>query len=275
MEGKEPTSACRDQNPRNIIFFIRVVCLVLVLQSQAVGETLTLVADEWPPFNGVPNSSQEGYIVDVARAVFEDQGIRVDYQVLPWRRAVEMTRDGMYNGVIGASKTDAPGFIFPEEELSRNFLSFYVRKGFPWRFTRPSDVEQVSLAVIAGYDYRQWLLGYIDSHRDNPDRIQVMTGNTPLERNLKKLINGRVDAVVDNEAVILNLAVKMGITHQIMAAGYGSEPSYIYIAFSPKKPQSGRYAKMLTHGVTQLRQSGKLAKILMTYGLKDWKSHDR
>jgi polar amino acid transport system substrate-binding protein len=245
--------------------------LLLLLPAIASAETITLVADEWPPFNGVPNSSEEGFLVDVARAVFEAQGIKVAYSLLPWRRAVTLTHKGNYNGLIGASKTDAPDFIFPAEELSRNVLAFYVRTDSTWTFTQRSDIERVSLGVISGYDYRQWLLDYIAAHGNAPEKIQVMTGHQPLERNIKKLLGHRVDAIVDNEAVILYVARRMGVRDQIKPAGYGSEPAYIYIAFSPAHPDSRRYAQLLSDGIVDLRHRGRLAAILSKYGLTDWK----
>lgn len=248
-----------------------VVFLLLVCPPIVWSETVTLVADEWPPFNATPGASEEGFLVDVARAVFEKKGIQVSYKLIPWRRAVELTRMATYNGLIGASKTDAPDFIFPSEELSRNVIAFYVRKDASWLFNQRRDIENVSLGVIAGYDYRKWLLDYIEAHKNEPRKIQVMTGHQPLQRNILKLLNNRIDAIVDNEAVILNVARRMGVNDQIKPAGYGSEVAYIYIAFSPKRADSQRYAQLLSEGIVQLRLNGQLAEILSKYGLKDWK----
>ncbi|SLM28003.1 ABC transporter, periplasmic domain [Desulfamplus magnetovallimortis] len=252
------------------IGFVTLVVMI-ILSTAANAEKISLVADEWPPFNGVPNSENEGFIVDVARSVFENNGIEVSYETLAWKRAVEMVREGYNNGLIGASKTDAPDFVFPSEELARNCISFYVRKDTSWRFTDRSDIERVALGVIAGYDYRRWLLDYIQDNQDNFDKVQVITGQNPLQRNIMKLIDGRIDAIVDNEAVIVNVAGKMGVSNQITLAGYGTEVSYIYIAFSPKLPESKNYADILSKGIDILRASGGFKKILTKYGLTDWK----
>lgn len=271
MESRKISIAHRikDMFTRHII--LSIVCAFLFCPAGLKAETITLVADEWPPFNSVPNSSEEGFLVDVARAVFKSRGHTVVYKNLPWNRAIKMTRSGIYNGIIGASKTDAPDFIFPSEELSRNFLAFYVREDSAWNYHHDSDVERVSLGVIAGYDYRQWLMDYISAYRNDYQKVQVMTGDRPLQRNILKLLNHRIDAIVDNEAVIISIARRMGVTEQIKPAGYGSEASQIYIAFSPKRPESESYARMLSDGIVQLRSSGQLDRILSTYGLGDWK----
>ena len=254
---------------RKISFIVFLTMIVLSNISKA--ETISLVADEWPPFNGVSNSENEGFIVDVARAVFEKNGMRVTYETISWKRAIEMVREGHRNGLIGASRTDAPDFVFPSEEFSRNYIAFYVRADSQWRYRDQSDIEAVSVGVIAGYDYRRWLLDYIQINQDNLDKVQIITGQNPLQRNLMKLIDGRIDAIVDNEAVIINVARKMGLTNQITLAGYGTEPSSIYIAFSPKLKRSKDYAEILSQGIMKLRASGELKRILIKYGLNDWK----
>ena len=61
---------------RNYLFnsIIIVFILYFLIPLAAIAETITLVADEWPPFNAVPNSQKEGLLVDVARTVFEEKG---------------------------------------------------------------------------------------------------------------------------------------------------------------------------------------------------------
>ena len=249
-----------------------VMALMAMAASGALAETITIVADEWPPFNAEPNSGAEGYMVDVARAAFEPRGISVVYRTVPWKRAITDTRNGVYTGVIGASRTDAEGFVFPAEELARNYLAFYVKRGIPWRFQGLESIQKITLGVIGGYDYRVWLNTYIDANRRNPDRVQVMTGDMPLERNLKKLLTGRIDVVVDTEAAIRWVAKRMGVLDEIEVAGYGDEPAYCYIAFSPSLPESRTYAEILSEGIAELRANGGLREILDRYGVGDWKS---
>ena len=235
------------------------------------AETISLVADDWAPFNGTPNMQPEGYMVDIAREVFKAHNIGVTYQLMTWKRALEGTRTGAYMAVIGPTKEEAPYLIFPKEELSRNRLSFWVKKGTAWRFRNRDSVRQVSLGVIEGYDYRKWLNQYAQQNRNDKTKIQFVAGVNPMEMNLRKLMAGRIKAVVDNEAVIRYAAKQLGFQDSIELAGYDSEYAYCYIAFSPAHARSRAYARMLSEGTEKLRKSGRLAKILDVYGLRDWK----
>jgi len=47
--------------------------------------------------------------------------------------------------------------------------------------------------------------------------------------------------------------------------------SDIYIAFSPKNPNSKKYAKILSDGMLEIKRSGELQKILDKYSIKSKK----
>jgi polar amino acid transport system substrate-binding protein len=235
------------------------------------GETIILAADEWPPYNIQPGKQPEGYMVDIAREVFKSHNIEVVYKVVPWTRALEGTKTGKYTGAIGPSKNEAPGLIFPDEELTVNKLSFWIKKGNPWRFTGQNSVHQVSLALIQSYDYRSWLNTYAQTHKHDKNKIQFVTGEAPLAMNLRKLVAGRVGAVVDNEATVHYKAKQLELLDAIELAGKDTEPIAFYIAFSPATPRSVDYAKMLSDGIVAMRKSGRLQQILAVYDLSDWK----
>lgn len=251
--------------------FFLFLCLVVSPVSAAETNRIVIVADQWAPFNGVPNSAFEGYMVDIARAVFEPQGIDVVYRNVPWKRAIAGTMEGTYTAAIGASKTDGDGLIFPEEELARNRLSFYVKKGSDWKFTGLESLKNVRLGVIGGYDYREWLCRYIAENESDTQKVQVVVGDSPLARNIKKLLLNRIDVVVGNGAAIRWTAKGLGALNKIEMAGQGEKVSYCYIAFSPARNTSKKYAEALDVGVEKLRKDGTLDLILAKYGLRDWK----
>ena len=271
---------------------LRCVYVVCVLLFTACGQTqsssseqsvidraqtvrgpnqLLIVADAWLPFNGDAESGPAGYMIDMAREIFAEHGIEVLYKNIPWKRALLGVQEGRYDAAVGASRTDGAGLVFPSLELASNRLAFFTRADDAWRFTGPASLEAVSLGVIAGYDYRSWLLAYIQKHKDDSARIQIISGDEPLVQNLKKLQAGRVRVVVDTEAAIRAAAKSVNLDTAIRLAGNGTEISNCYIAFSPKHPRAQEFAEMLSEGIKRMRESGRLQAILATYGLDDWK----
>jgi len=249
---------------------IRIWLFLLMGTHPAWSQTVTLVADEWPPFNK-SGDKEQGYMIDLAREAFAMEGMSVEYVVLPWKRAIMGVRKGLYDGLVGATRTEVPDFVFPEEELAINYLSFFVTVESSWQFEGVDSLEYVTLAVTAGYDYRDWLNDYITLHKGDEYRIQTMFGHHPIERNLKLLLSGRVDVIVDNAASIRYTARQISCQDQIRLAGKGTLPAYLYIAFSPQNTDSERLAEYLSVGLRRLRSSGRLSSILERYGLKDWR----
>lgn len=138
---------------RKIFCFLLCLGTSFFLPAQAIElpRSIVLVADEWAPYNMVPQGEQEGYIVDVVREVFATSGISVDYQIVPWARAVQDTRKGAYDGVIGASIADAPGFVFPTEMLAINPVGAIVDSQTAIQYTAKSMNLETPLR-LAGTD---------------------------------------------------------------------------------------------------------------------------
>lgn len=239
----------------------------LFFASWGYAETITLRADIWCPYNCDPNSDTPGFMVEIAGMVFEKAGHSVDYQLLPWARAITETREGKFNGIIGAYKNDAPDFIFPENEQGQSVDMFYTKKGSSWRYENMASLSGQAIGIIKDYSYGEQMDEYI---KKNNEQFVIMYGDDAFDRNLKMLLLGRTTVMIENQYVMNNYMKVHNCRDQFVETGI-SGSNKVYIAFSPKNPRSEAYSKILSTGINQLRSSGDLQKILDKYGLKDWK----
>jgi polar amino acid transport system substrate-binding protein len=252
-------------------------CLLLFLACAAgiaKADTITLCADAWCPYNCEPGSDAPGYMIEIAAKVFGKAGHVVDYRQMPWTRALVEARSGKVNAVVGAGIGDTPDFIFPENSLGTMNNTFWIRKGDTWRFSGIDSLKKVRLGVIQDYDYSKLVTEYIRDNKDS-DQVQLLTTDTALEQNLKKLLAKRIDVIVEDENVLRNKAREMGVSDKIVQAGFCekvAERQKLYIAFSPTHQKSKEYAQLLSSGIATLRDSGELAAILVKYGLGDWET---
>lgn len=252
-------------------YLLLPLLLLFGLASTGVTATIVLVADAWPPYNNAADDTKKGYIVDIAEAVFAKHGHEVVYKIIPWKVAIEETRKGTYDGLIGADTEDGAGLIFPEEEVGYYRIGFFVKKGNPWRFSNTRSLEKITLGVAEGYGYNQWLEDYIQANKKDFNRVQSASGDDPLAININKLMAGRIDATITATTTMYFTAQNLGVFNQIQFAGSGGGGRDIYLAFSPARESSKRYARILDEGIRELRASGELYKILQHYGLSDWK----
>jgi polar amino acid transport system substrate-binding protein len=132
-----------------------------------------------------------------------------------------------------------------------------------------ASLEEISLGVIRDYSYGNLYETYIEPNKADGKRIQMVSGAVGLMQNIKKLLAGRIDALIEDRAVFQNFLYQANIPDQFTEAGVAYEED-VYIAFSPSHPHATKYAGILSSAVAELRASGKLATILRKYGLNDW-----
>ena len=58
-------------------------------------------------------------MIEIARYAFERLGDTIRYEKVTWARAIHETREGRYDGIVGAGREETPGFVFPAHGLGR------------------------------------------------------------------------------------------------------------------------------------------------------------
>lgn len=240
------------------------------VEAREVRETvLVAVADEWCPYTCAEEAPQQGYLVDLLRAVFEPLGYRIEYRVLPWPRALRETQLGRASVALGATPSNARDLVLPELPAGRDESSFAVREASTWRYTGITDLADITLGVTADYTYFPEVDDWIERHRSDSDRIDVATGDAPLANSLRKLESGRIDAFIENRNVLLYAAsrhpTRLGIRMEGRIPG-----DDIVVGFSPFSARDAALAGVFDERLRVLRASGQLDAILARYGLEDW-----
>lgn len=255
---------------RKIILF--GVLMGFLASPVKAEETITLVADEWCPYNCAPNGEKKGFMVEIATQAFAKHGIKVSYKTLPWSRAINDVRNLKYTAIIGSSYDDAPDFIFPKLSQGKIRNAFFVEKDSKWKYTGKDSLKTISLGVIADYSYNEEIDAYIKENAKNPRLVQIVAGDKALNNNVLKLLEGRIHALLEDESVMNNYLSDFTEASSIRIAGYLPETrsDNIYIAFSPKEPKAKEYAEILATETKKMRKNGELKKILVRYGVLDW-----
>lgn len=246
-----------------------------ILPPETFAENvITIRADEWMPFNGKPGSDTPGFMVEVLKEIFESQGYVINYRIMPWNRSLKQVKGGHYDGVIGATFFEAPGFVFPEEPLyTMPPDNFYVLDTTGWRYTGIESLESVRIGYMIEYDCGdEKINAYLEKNKGTV-HVQIAGGDNPLDDNIKKLFTGRLDTLIASPPVLSWKLKAMNIAPgRIISAGVlgtTTDPN-IYAAFSPAKETSKKYADMFDKKMKELRASGRLEELLHKYALEDF-----
>lgn len=76
------------------VYFALAISLVFLVPQVVFAATLTVRSDLWPPYNGEPNTSNQGYMILVLGEIFKQHGYSVDYQALSWDESLDVVRKG-------------------------------------------------------------------------------------------------------------------------------------------------------------------------------------
>ncbi len=245
--------------------------LLVIAAPAATADTISIRADEWLPYNGATSRNPAGYMIEMADAIAKANGHTIDYRTMPWKDALEATRKGDHDCVVGALKSDAEGFAFAAKPWGKSQNAFYGLNDSAWKFESLDSLSNVRLAVIEGYSYTEELDAYIAKYKADPKRIVMVK---PIGRAIVNMIsqvsNKRADVLIDDVNVVMNAVIKLELNDRIVQLGVANQPNEIYVACTPANPKGKKYADMFSAGTEQLRKSGQLDAMLRKYLVPDW-----
>ena len=249
-------------------------------KTAQVKKKLVLAADEWCPYNCEPGSAKPGYVIELAKIIFEKKGYEVDYKMIPWEQAKSDALQGKITGAIGmdkeegeeAEKQEDPSgkkkFQYPQNEITINTSCFFVQKETSWKFD-PANPDKSLEALGGKVGIAQ---GYAFDLRDKlleKNMLVEVGGTTPLRELLAMLLAGKIKALIDDRNVVIYKAITLRWIRRIQEAGIAEEPAKLYIGFCPDCKEE---AAVFSQGIDELRASGRLLPVLSNYYLPDWRN---
>jgi polar amino acid transport system substrate-binding protein len=230
------------------------------------ARTITVAADPWCPFNCIPGSSRQGYMVDLLAKILAPHGYAVKYIALPWSRAIRSAEHGDIDGVVAAGEEDGARLLLHKTPMGVSMQAFATRIGesFEWNGTASLGARRVE--VIKNYDYgdavNQWIT-------QNPRQVEYATGESPLETSFKKVLARRSDVVINNGSVMAYTLKQMDLLEAFTMKPTGNNVP-LYIGLSNKIKDAQAISDLINNGIANARKSGELAVLLQKYGLSDW-----
>jgi polar amino acid transport system substrate-binding protein len=257
-------------------FLYSSLAIALSLASMAMANdqhTITITADEWCPYNCGEGDENPGYMVEIVRAALGKSGIDVVYKVMPWSQAIEKTRAGEYEALVGAARGDAPDFLFPDVLQGISINQIWVRKDSAMEYKNLNSLNGLKLGIIEDYSYGKKVDPYLKKRiSKGGDDIKVISSENATESNISELVAGNLDVILEDKNVVEYYFASRNLPMALKAVGNSVdiqdyEDTFIYVAFGPGNPKAKEYAKLLTKGVQEMRRNGELNAILAKYNV--------
>lgn len=246
------------------------IFLIFIISSNVRADVITMRSDLWCPYACDPKSDRPGFMVEIAREVFQKHGHTIDYSLMNWARAIADVRAGKFDALLGCSKGDAKGFIFPKVPTGIMSNHYFVLENNPWVYSGPLSLKNKSIGIINEYSYGDVVDEQVK--KKNP-ALKAVSGTDPLSRLIQMTETKRLDGFIENPLVLeynLSLMKKDKKIFKASGPNLANDPD-LFISFAPGLPKSKEYARILDEGMIELRKNGRLKVILSRYGLEDWK----
>jgi polar amino acid transport system substrate-binding protein len=246
------------------------------------AKVLVVASDEWCPYI-CDDTHLPGFLVEIVTEIAASNGVKIKFALTPLARALDLTQKGKIDILLGLTPQHISDFQLQTSHLSFGGLynDFYVRANDPWRFKNITDLKtalknNAILGTINGYEYGDIIGNLL---KDNAAHIFSASGNSPLQRQLKMLRLGRLDILLDSRFTVQyqlsKLVNKSSLTKtpttakpSIIYAGTEGDFTPLFLGFSPLL--SKEQVQLFDDGLLNLRENGRLNKILAKYGVIDW-----
>jgi len=227
------------------------------------GRALVFASDEWCPYVCF-ESTRPGYLVELAREVFESPARPVEIRHMSWARAVREAESGRIDGVLGAVQGESAALVYPTLAAASDRPAFAVRADDPWRFTGVEVLADRRIGLADGYRFGPTLDGALfPGGRDGPT-LEPLSNDRPTWTNLRKLVDARIDTVLDNGHVLRHEIDRGGFFPAVRLIDAGVE-NPIFIAFADT-PTGRLLAQHFDRAMLARSERGGRSTLEQTYG---------
>ncbi len=222
---------------------------------------------EWPPFIYKDRNSRstktivKGLSVDVIKDILSTQELKMDLELLPWKRCLsELERGHLYDMLLNASYSQerAEKYLFSIAYYTVTPHYFYSKKHYPngLNILAKENLSQYRVGGMLGYNYSYWGLQEADVETSGIYSFEVL---------ISRLHHGTIDLFVENYEVIAGfskvgrpLLVDKNLHYERVP---DMEPTPFYMMFS-RTPRGEALRKLVNTGLQDWKDSGRLKKLV-------------
>lgn len=248
--------------------FYRSLAFICICNLSQATE-LSIASIDWCP-QLCTGSQQSGYITDTVNMVFKDSPYKLDIKIYPWSRSIKLVEFGEKHALLSPAKKEAPGLIFPRNEIGIQRMCFFKLASSTWEFTGFDSLKGLRIGIASNTSIEE-LSSFADENRQ---LFHYMPYNRSyIEQSLNKLKLNRIDTFLFTYNSTIFEIKRKGLLSDYKAAGCVSQAK-VYLAFSPHPGlNTGPIIKYFDKRMDELKATNAISDILKDYGLDDWQKY--
>ncbi len=230
--------------------------------SNTRANTINLANQNWLPFAGEA-LKEHGILSLITKEAFATQGIKVNYDFIPFESALDLTKKGQIDGMAAWTQLRQwSDELLYSDPIMKHELVIYKRLYANLETTPVSKLFGKSIGVQRGYNYTELLNTLIEK-----DRIKPVYADGP-EESFYHLLTGKVDFCVATQLggqATLNKNFspsEIGALAQVPSE-FTMVPSYLIL--SKKKAKSQELLTKLNQGLKTIQENGTYNRLVADF----------
>lgn len=195
---------------------LKLVCFAYIFMgdchAQAVKDNYVFVASSFLGIVEQADGKPYGLGVELLEQISQDLDITTSIQIVPWKRALLMAKNGSADGIIGAyhSPQRAEYLAYTTVPIYQDDMLFFSRKNLDFNWQGNFHVlDKYVFGLIRGGAYGQKFDGI-------SAKLNIIELGS-AEQQFKMLEKGRVDMIVNNSRTSPSLIRRLKLSDQIIA----------------------------------------------------------
>lgn len=215
---------------------------------------LDISVGDWPPFF-VESEPGNGTVARLVRDIFAEEGYRVNFHFLPWKRAYREAAEGRHDAT--AIWMYAPerqkDFVFSDPVMNERFVLFHLKES-PIEWNRFEDLSGLKLGASLGYSYGPAF------DRAVEEGILDVEWVASAELNFRRLLFGRINAFPEEINVgydILRRETDQQEARQITHHPKPVSENQSFLLFPVNNPETETLREVFNTRLKAFRESGR------------------
>jgi len=215
---------------------------------------------------------KEGYVIDILRDALATKNHTLTFEIIPFPRAIIQVRTGEAHALPAIYHSDAPDLIVGEAVIAPGRNMLFARKDFAGQYQGVESLSKLNIGVILGYTFgNESIDNYIsEAKKTRNNNVTFIAGDKPYKRLIMMLMNGSVDAIIDDSSFIYHAISNSNQfdASLIKMVGIIGEGENV-VAYSPSLPEDSKLLlDIIDPFINDLYDSGDINKYVTPYGLK-------
>ena len=232
---------------------------------------LVIAGDYWCPYNCLPDSKLQGYLIELIRRALYIYRIDIEYRMMPWGDAINLVEKGKIDGIVGISSVKGRNLVTTRLPLEYSMTDAFTRNDTEWVYDGLRSLRGKKVGIILDYVIDEAINYYIGiNYPINPGAFSVQEGKSAVIESIADLIDGSSDVYLEDRRVVQHYITENGLDPYIRNAGHvGKTKLPVYIAFSKELPNVKKYIQYFTEGLASLKATGEYDDLRSKYNMDD------